>query len=127
MLSISSLHGLLFRADAVVVSGKAGMRHVRRKSEGVAWISDDARRVGFGRCGHNAGEEPVRHKSLSGPASSGLADWQRDGGAEDVIGIIMPLGFDELCEVWAIAFHRAGSCPARRFGYPPGSAIASRA
>ena len=36
-----------------------------------------------------------------------LTDRQRNGGAEDVAGIVMPLGFDQPLGVATIAFRRA--------------------
>jgi hypothetical protein len=33
------------------------------------------------------------------------ADWKRNGGAEDVIGIVMPLGFDDPLDIPAMALN----------------------
>ena len=53
------------------------------------------------------------------------ANRQRNCGAEDVVGIVVPLGGDEPVGIGAIAFcHKIRVVSDRKFGYPPGSAIA---
>jgi len=66
-----------------------------------------------------------RNGSIRGHCA--LADPQRNGGAEDVIGIIVPLGFGEPFGIATIVFqHTACVAQPRRFGYPPGTVIASK-
>src|ERR1700736_4032100 len=72
------------------------------------WLATPDRRRGEGRLRHPAAGQI----SENPPAGrGGLTFWQRNGGAEDIIGIVMPLGFGEPFGVAAIAFRHTVSIP----------------